>query len=630
MSRKGGLRQGIARLGITCACWLGTAVAAAAPATPPSAAPAATTPAPAATDAAPAPAPDPEAQKKEEAKTRFLRGIELAKNDDLDGALVEFLAANEIYPTRVATLNAGRTLIALKRYVEATAMYELLLSKFGADMEASEQTAVKNTLTRLHEYIGELSFTSDQPGTTIVVDGQDRGATPLSGPIRINGGTHSVRAYKEGFVPYETQVMVAGGQQKSLTVSLKPLSRSGRLRVAEARGAVLDVVVDGVVVGKTPWEGVLSVGGHTVLLRGDQQMGTPPTSAELKENDTASLTLSAVKLDATVRVEPTPSNARVAVDGVSIGNGVWQGQVQSGQHKVEVFAPGFLGFSKDVLLKSGQTEVVQARLKRNPDDPIWGGFRPHVYVEAIAGGAIAPSFGGSADQSCSSGGCSSSTPPVGILAGARGGYELVRGLGVELFLGYLTLRETMTRTETAKADPHVQSLVSKDWDDATRINGPMAAISASYQMLDKTPLTFRVWAGAARVKATFGNGGTFKGVSKDPTNPGQTGTFSLHFDLEEQAPNLWVPFVGPEVRMGLRLSDSFTIDAGLAALFMFPAATPRKAYDGGPRAYPVGGSPGKYPDGTPIPQAGQVELPQENGFGTIVAFAPTIGARYDF
>src|SRR5689334_8488336 len=76
--------------------------------------PAAAVPAPAGTDAAPAV--DPDAAKKEAAKQRFLRGLELSRTQDWDAALVEFLGSREIFPTRAAISNAATTLTTLKRY----------------------------------------------------------------------------------------------------------------------------------------------------------------------------------------------------------------------------------------------------------------------------------------------------------------------------------------------------------------------------------------------------------------------------------------------------------------------------------------------------------------------------------
>jgi hypothetical protein len=157
----------------------------------------------------------------------------------------------------------------------------------------------------------------------------------------------------------------------------------------------------------------------------------------------------------------------------------------------------------------------------------------------------------------------------------------------------------------------------------------MAALSASYQFLDETPLTVRVWVGAARVKATFQNGGTFHGVSRNAA--GSTGDFALDFDLKEESPSLWIPFAGPEARFGYRFSKSFMVDAGVAALFMFAPETVRRAYDGDARAYSAAVTSGDtYEDGSPLQQPGEIELPRETGFATIVGIVPTVSARLDF
>lgn len=570
--------------------------------------------------AAEPPAPDPDAAKKEEAKQRFLKGLELARSNEWDAALVEFFASRELFPTRVATLNAARALTTLKRPVEALEMYETLLRDFGKDIQGDARKQVDQAMAKLRELIGEIDVVSDQPGTTVIIDGKERGITPLEAPVRVKAGTHSVRAFKEGFIPFEQQIMVAGGRKQTVTAQLKQLTKSGRLKVSEASGGKFEVIVDGAPVGETPWEGALAVGEHTVVLRGDDQMGTPPNTAIVEEGKTTGLTLQAVRLDAIIRVEPTPSNARVALDGVTVGNGVWEGAVPSGSHKVEVFAPGFIAFSEDVKLEKDKTRVLKVTLERNPDDPIWGdAFRPHVYVEAFGGGALAPSFGGSA------GGF-----PIGLVGGVRGGFAIIRGFGVELTVGYLGMRSSTTRTIDATADAHVVSLTSDDFDDATRISGPLAALSASYQLLEDTPLTFRLQGGVIRAATAFDNGGTFAGTSRNPADPTEEADFTVEFDLKEREPNIWVPFVGGEGRFGYRISDDFMVDFGVGVMVMFPSSTPRRSFDGSERAIPFTSSPGNYPSGASIPPPGQVQLPRETGFGTVIGIMPTFGARYDF
>src|SRR5262245_32213035 len=60
-----------------------------------------------------------EERKRAEAKERFLKGLTLANGGDWDAALVEFQASIDIFPTRVAMMNAAVSLRNLKRYAEA-------------------------------------------------------------------------------------------------------------------------------------------------------------------------------------------------------------------------------------------------------------------------------------------------------------------------------------------------------------------------------------------------------------------------------------------------------------------------------------------------------------------------------
>src|SRR5262249_57157336 len=123
---------------------------------------------------------------------------------------------------------------------------------------------------------------------------------------------------------------------------LRGLVSSGRLRVTEASGRALDVVVDNVVVGKTPWEGTLAAGRHVVALQGEGNLGTQPSEAAVRVNQLTPIALAAEELDAALRVTPTPSSAVVALDEVTVGHGVWEGRVRAGGHKVEIAEEGFL------------------------------------------------------------------------------------------------------------------------------------------------------------------------------------------------------------------------------------------------------------------------------------------------
>jgi len=601
----------------------------------------------------PAPAPDAGAtpddpeKRKEEAKVRFQRGLELVQNESWDAALAEFLASRKLFPTRVALKNAALSLRQLKRYVEALAMYNELLTQFGSSIPPEERKTVDDAIVQLKQTVGEVQVNSDQPGSTVVIDGQQLpGLTPL-GAVGVNAGTHTVRISKEGFEAVQAQVLVAGGQRETVNGKLKALSTIGRLVVSEAAGKTLDVVVDGAVVGKTPrYEGVLSVGPHTVLLKGEGNLGTPPSQANVKENQAATLTLSAVELDSEIRIEPVPANAGVFVDSVQIGNGVWEGRLQSGAHEIEIAGEGFVAYRKTTTLTKGKKELVKVRLERDLSNPMWSaGFVPHLYAEVFGGAMLAPigGFGGGADKACGNGDCTSHQFPLGFVAGARGGYQFIKGFSGEVGFGFMYMGEKLRRKNViADQEQPGATLTGSNYKDQTTLAGPFVELSAAYQMLDKTPLTFRLGGGVSRAKARFKNGGTFTGDVQHVCNgePGcdktETASVSEYLTVGEQAPFIIVPFVAPEVRIGYRVAKKVVLDFGVALFVMIPPPTEREPSAGG-GSFQLPNNQGRkvalpsYTYATdPKSQNGPVvTLPHDNGFGVVLAIVPSISGHFD-
>ena len=571
-------------------------------------------------------------QKKQQAKDHFIKGVELVQNGDWDAALAEFLASREVYPTRVALENAAISLRQLKRHVEALEMYRELLAKFGSSLPPDKAELVNKAIAQLEQRVGQLSIEIAPAGSVVVVDGRQRGTVPLQRPLDVDAGSHTVRAYKPGYETFETQVQVAGRQLKTVSARLVSLRATGTLTVAEASGGRLKVVVDGAVVGTTPWSGPLAVGAHSVLLRGEGEVGTPPSETVVRLDTTTSLSLRAVVLDAPIRVVPTPSSAQVNIDGVNVGNGVWEGRLASGSHSLEVAQKGFNPYRKSLHLSAGKLRVVGVELERDLSDPIWqAGFVPHVYLEAVAGPAWAPSLGGGADASCSSG-CDRARP-LGFLAGARGGYQLTPGLGLELLLGALDLKETTARPIVGSSE--TGDWTSTDYEDSTQILGPLAAASVSYRFFETTPLTFRVWAGATRVTANFTNGGRFSGNAvyqpAPPASPEATPS-TQYASIPEEKQRLWIPFVGPEARLGYRFSKHVSVDLGVALLIMFAPDAPRtgsnaQSHDDGDRRVALDDV--RRPDGN-LARSGILALPKEDGFGTFFLLSPSMAGRFDF
>lgn len=345
--------------------------------------------------ASPTPAPEEQdqdaASKKREAQARFQKGLEYYAQEAWDAALSEFVLSRATYPTRAATKNAALCLRKLRRFDEAFGMFEELLH--SANLSEADRSLAQGALAELALGLGALRIEGAAAGAAVVVDGRYRGILPLPGPLRIGVGAHEVRAFKEGLDLFGATVEVTANQET--TVTLRSLSTGGRLRVTEQRGRVLDVVIDGNVMGKTPWEGSLTVGEHLVTLRGSVnldampecapgeqiaakrraaslgqvELGTQPVSVPIRLRESTQLTLTAEPLETLLRIEPMPGGASVVIDSVVVGRGIWEGRLRVGNHKIEVMAEGFDTEMRRVTLLPRARQLLSFELERSAQAP---------------------------------------------------------------------------------------------------------------------------------------------------------------------------------------------------------------------------------------------------------------------
>ncbi len=575
-------------------------------AAPPAAAPATSAPAPEA--AAPAPAKDtgeaapPSDAMKAEARGHFQKGLRLLQEEAWAAALAEFLISREIFPTRAATTNAAVALRKLQRFDESLDMFETLLRDF-ANVPPGDRAIAQRAIAELRERVGTIDLTGAEPGASIVVGGQARGEYPPVTPIRVSAGTHLVRVVKEGFEPFEARADVAGGQTARITAKMRALTASGRLKVTERGGRALDVLVDGAVVGQTPWEGVLAVGGHTVLLQGKGKLGTQPASAKIKSQQITALALVADELESALRVLPTPADAGVAIDSVPVGNGVWYGRLKAGPHQIEIAAEGFLTTSRKVNIERGGREIVTVQLERDPNAAVWK--KPSKIVfDAGLGFVLAPTFGG--DIAGCTGACSR---PMGIgaLGLFHGGYQLGSGIGFGLAAGYLLATQDVSGRATELVPRSKNGLPAPQpglADDKLRLSAFLGGAEVFYRAGDKIPVLFRLGVGAMVGQLRDERKGTFTAGATQVTA----------FPVVD-FPMATAIYIDPEVRVGLRLGDHVDLSAGVQALMLVAIKQPTWddtiEIDAGP-----GGIGGYRAD----PLMGQF----------VLMLAPTVSFRYDF
>lgn len=546
---------------------------------------------------APVGAPDNRAQ----AQAHFERGLALVDRQAWEPALAEFSRAMELYPSRTATQNAARCLRKLNRNGESLDLYDRLLHD-SRELPPAMKAEVQGAVVELRKLTGTIEVDAGEPGATITLDGRLRGEHPLAAPLHVNPGSHVVLIYREGFVPFETSVTVAAGQSVRVSAHMARLVQAGRLRVTEKSGKALDVVVDGIVVGTTPWEGPIAVGEHTVMLRGEDRFGAPPAPVSVRNGQRTDLVLAAEELDAALRVAPVPADASVAIDGIFVGRGTWEGRVRPGTHKIELVADGYFKAQKDVKLDRGGRESVSTTLARDPSSPRWS--KPGRYILELSGvAALSPSFSGDIGRTCT-GACED-----GLAAGGgvmfHGGYELGSGFAFGVATGYLRMDHSTRGRVTGVQAVGIERPNEGTADDDVRLRGFLAGAFAGFGFGEQMRVRLRLGAGALIGSLSDTRTGKFTTSKGQPYEVGPL----------VQTPGAAWFYLDPEVRLGMRLWERVELSAGVGVLML------------------IGLSSREWNEAQPVNAAG-------DGYGkfaaetltspVLFAVTPGVGARYDF
>lgn len=548
---------------------------------------------------------------RDRAIERFKRGRALAEQKSWAAALAEFREALRLYPTGPVTYSAAVCLQQLGRLDEALEMYTVLLRDYGDKIADIYKQRALQEVELLRKLVGTLEIEGAVPGAAVVVNQQARGDYPLLAPLRVPAGSHIVRVYKEGHEPFETRVEVAGGATARVNAPLRRLKEVGTLQVHEAEGRALEVVVDGVAVGKTGRKALevpLAPGQHVVYMRGEGDLGTEPATVSIRVNEVAPLRVEAEVLSASLRVTPTPFYARVSIDSVEVGRGRWEGRLRAGGHRIEVAAEGFEPGAREVSIREDARELVAVKLepkrekKREPERSIWRALPPPPdFLELGTAVMLVPSFGGEVAGSCIEA-CSAGVG-LGSYGALRAGWRLPWSLDLGLTAGYLTASQS-TSGRSASLNVVGRSAAEATVDDALALSGLFAGLWVGYSSGGRFPVRLRLTAGGLTGAASDTRLGSIPQEISPATPLGP---------VSESRSTSFV-MVTPEVRVGLPLRRGVEVWAGLEMPVLIAPSPPRwredHAINAGPSGY------GWFEEDALVSDV-------------LVSFAPGIGARVD-
>lgn len=232
---------------------------------------------------------------------------------------------------------------------------------------------------------GIVECTSDPAGAAVVVNGVERGATPVV--VRnVPKGLATISMKLAGYRDEVRELRLAPGDRQTLFVRMK--SSPARLKVVSTPEQA-KVFVDGDYQGKTPLT-VQDVRPGKRELRIELAGHAPVTrSVTLGNGEEKTEEFKMASVMGRIEVTSTPPGARVFVDGKSKGATRAQGGdaaassvlsvegVSAGEHSVVVRLDGYQEFQRKVVVKAKDTVRLFPKLVRL--------FVPNVEVETIRG-----------------------------------------------------------------------------------------------------------------------------------------------------------------------------------------------------------------------------------------------------
>lgn len=170
------------------------------------------------------PAQPAEEDPRVEAGRRFDQGVAYVAEGRFEAALAEFLRAYEISGEWAVLYNLGQVSLSLGRNAEAHDTFRRYLAGGGTDVDPMRRAEVEDLLAGLEPRIARIAVEADVEGALVLVDGVERGRTPLAGPVVVEPGSHVVEVRDERLVGgrERREVILASGLVETVAVVAAP------------------------------------------------------------------------------------------------------------------------------------------------------------------------------------------------------------------------------------------------------------------------------------------------------------------------------------------------------------------------------------------------------------------------
>ena len=207
----------------------------------------------------------------------------------------------------------------------------------------------------------EVTVTSEPPGAAIFTAAEKIGETPAV--IELFEGTHQLSVIRDGYKAWDGAVTVAPNVPHELPLIVLDRSDARLLVNSIPRGA--NVMVNGRYRGQSPLTLDLSPDIDYQIGLSKAGYGATTRQVRLRSAASESITVDLTARTGTVKINVSPADAIVYVDGRVRGNGTTTLRLSSAPHRIEVRKDDYESWSRTVTPRPGYPQTLSARLQSN-------------------------------------------------------------------------------------------------------------------------------------------------------------------------------------------------------------------------------------------------------------------------
>lgn len=156
------------------------------------------------------------------ARQRFREGVTFYDQRNYEKARIAFLQAYAIKPHPSVLLNLAQSELRANRPADAAGHFAEFI-RDNPDVGDAEKQEAELGFAAARSKVAEVVVECDIEGATVSVDGEERGTTPLDGPVYLAPGGHEITAVS-GTLSGSRVVTAVAGRNITTTLRLEPES----------------------------------------------------------------------------------------------------------------------------------------------------------------------------------------------------------------------------------------------------------------------------------------------------------------------------------------------------------------------------------------------------------------------